>query len=188
MAQRVAKWEGQVLTVLNHHVNNMERCPARSEESHHCHHHNDSPLLLPRPTRGHCVGSLSHGNVLNSKTGIKAELSPLQHSSIAFSNLFHPYLHSLHAISMLVTCAHCGPGSTRLLAWIISLIFKQINGPMQRRRHREGTMICRQTNVFGFGFRSLNWVTLIHCILKIIHVCDSKRSVFMKYSKLQGWN
>lgn len=37
------------LTVFNHHVDGVERCPAHSKESYHSHHHNDSPLLIPGP-------------------------------------------------------------------------------------------------------------------------------------------
>lgn len=59
------KWEKQALTIFNHHVNHVERCPTYSKESHHCHHHNDSSLLLPGPIRIHCVSQLLLGRCVN---------------------------------------------------------------------------------------------------------------------------
>lgn len=143
-------WQRQALTVFYHHVNDVERRPAHSKQSHHCHHHDHSSLLLPRPTSKHGVGWLCLSKrVRVIANALLLEPTSLRHTFskcwwIHFLRLFvgrlsaFPHLYSLHTVHIPVISAQPESRTLQRLQTHSKHVFNLPNKPADRGRNWRG--------------------------------------------------
>lgn len=159
----------------------MERCPAHSKESHHCHHHDHSSLLPPRPTKKHGIGWICLSKCVSVlPNALLFEPTSLNHTFSSVGELpegrlsAFPLLYSLCTLHTPVVSAQSG---TRLDCRHTSSIFPVSQWTEAEAGERGCLIHNRVTNKWcslglnlGVSVSSGMWIPFIQHVCKAVYL------------------